>query len=258
MTDTNTGRFIWYDLLTSDSRAAAAFYEHVVGWKSQPWKQGYTLFGGGQGGGPNAGTAQLPEEARKAGAPPHWTSNVCVDDVDATIAEVRALGGKVVMEPMDFPDVGRLAGIADPQGAAIHLFKPRQAVTRPDSSKPGEFTWNELITSGHEAAFDFYSAIFGWEKIRDFDMGPQGKYLVYGRGGRELGGMFTKPKDTPMPPAWLYYVHVAGLDAALGRAKDRGARVQNGPIEVPGGGRIAQLLDPQGAAFALHEDADVF
>jgi hypothetical protein len=109
------------------------------------------------------------------------------------------------------------------------------------------------MTTDHEAAFGFYSALFGWEKIRDFDMGKMGKYLIYGTRGKELGGMFTKSKDMPMPPMWTYYVQVADLDAAILRARAKGARLMNGPMEVPGGARIAQLSDPQGAAFALHE-----
>jgi hypothetical protein len=52
---------------------------------------------------------------------------------------------------------------------------------------------------------------------------------------------------------WLPYVQVADLDAAIARATSKGARVMNGPMEVPGGARIAQLTDPQGAAFALHK-----
>jgi predicted enzyme related to lactoylglutathione lyase len=67
--------------------------------------------------------------------------------------------------------------------------------------------------------------------------------------------MFTKSKDVPMPPMWSYYVEVSDLDAAVERAKARGARLMNGPMEVPGGARVAQLADPQGAAFALHEAA---
>ena len=87
-------------------------------------------------------------------------------------------------------------------------------------------------------------------------MGAMGKYLIYGLGGTELGGMFTKTKEMPMPPMWFYYIEIADLDAAIERAKAKGGRVLNGPMEVPGGARIAQLTDPQGAAFALHENAN--
>ncbi|HEY8089790.1 MAG TPA: VOC family protein, partial [Polyangiaceae bacterium] len=87
------------------------------------------------------------------------------------------------------------------------------------------------------------------------DMGPMGKYLIYANAGGDLGGMFTRPKDKLPHPHWFYYVQVDDLDAAVARAKDGGAKLVNGPMEVPGGARVAQLDDPQGAAFALHESA---
>lgn len=126
-----------------------------------------------------------------------------------------------------------------------------------DRSKPREIGWHELYTTDHEAAFRFYEELFGWERLGEFDMGAMGKYLLWGRGGKQLGGMMTMPKGmkTPdgreVPTSWMYYVTTADLDGALARAKARGARVLNGPMEVPGGQRIVQLLDPQGAAFAL-------
>jgi predicted enzyme related to lactoylglutathione lyase len=55
-----------------------------------------------------------------------------------------------------------------------------------------------------------------------------------------------------MPPSWIYYVQVDDFDAALERARTRGARVINGPVPIPTGTRIVQLTDPQGALFALH------
>jgi predicted enzyme related to lactoylglutathione lyase len=115
------------------------------------------------------------------------------------------------------------------------------------------------MTSNHEAAFAYYSQLFGWKKLRDFDMGDVGSYLIYGQGrgqdDRELGGMFSQAKGAPMPAAWIYYIQVADLDAAIARAKSGGGTLMNGPMEVPGGARIAQLDDPQGAFFALHENA---
>jgi predicted enzyme related to lactoylglutathione lyase len=202
----------------------------------------------------------LPEPAKKMGAPPHWTAHVQVANVDATVAKVRSLDGRVYVEPTDIPKVGRFAVIADPLGASIDVFtplppeKPGPAMTMHDMTKPGEFCWGELMTTDHEAAFRFYSAVFGWKRISDFDMGPMGKYLIYGIGATQMGGMFTKPKQmSPAPPnAFLYYIQVTDLDAAIDRAKGKGAKVLNGPMDVPGGARIVQMLDPQGVAFALH------
>ena len=58
-----------------------------------------------------------------------------------------------------------------------------------------------------------------------------------------------------MPAHWLYYIAVADLDGTIERAKSTGAKLRSGPMAVPGGARIAQLADPEGAAFALHEAA---
>lgn len=252
MIDKNTGRFVWYELMTSDPEAAIAFYGEVVGWKTQAWKDGgYTMWVGSQG--PLGGVTTLPEPAKQMGAPPHWMANVTVADVDQTVAKVRELGGQVYVEPQDIPEIGRFAVIADPQGASIAVFKPGGEMTPHDSERHGAFCWHELLTSDQEGAFAFYSAIFGWERLLDHDMGPMGVYLIYGREGKQLGGMFNKPKDAPMPTTFMYYVEVDDLDAALARAAKMGAKVLNGPMPVPGGARIVQLMDPQGAAFSLHQ-----
>jgi predicted enzyme related to lactoylglutathione lyase len=250
---TNTGRFVWYEDLAKDPKAAIDFYSDVVGWKTQPFEgnKDYVMWVGSQG--PLGGVMKLPDEVAKMGAPPHWMAHVEVENVDATAAQAKKLGGKVYKEPEDIPTVGRFAVIGDPQGASISIFTPSNTMNLHDTSKEGEFCWNELLTSDSDAAFNFYSKLFGWKILQDMDMGPMGTYHVFGIGDRQMGGMMTTPKGSPMPPMWIYYTETPDLDAALERAKKRGATVMNGPMDVPGGGRIAQLKDPQGAAFALHQ-----
>src|SRR5919204_3927327 len=139
MASVNKGLFVWYEHLTRDVEAAIAFYSEVVGWKTQPFGDGgdYTMWVGSQG--PLGGVMTLPDEAAKMGAPPHWLAYVEVEDVDATVALTSKLGGKVCKEPADIPTVGRFAVLADPQGAAIAIFKPEHAMTIHDVSKDGEF-----------------------------------------------------------------------------------------------------------------------
>ena len=249
----NKGQFVWYEQLAKDPKKAIDFYTHVVGWKTQLFKEGedYVMWVGEQG--PLGGVMRLPDEAAKMGTPPHWMAHVQVENVDATASQVKKLGGKVYKEPTEIPSVGRFAVIADPQGAFLSIFTPSDPMTLHDSSKAGEFCWNELLTSDYAAAFDFYSKIFGWKIVQDMDMGPMGTYRVFGIGDKQIGGMMTIPKGQPTPPMWLYYTETPDLDAALGRATKNGAKVMNGPMDVPGGGRIVQLMDPQGAAFALHQ-----
>lgn len=249
MANPNIGRFVWHENMTKDPKAAIAFYTEVVGWKTQPFGADYTMWVGSQG--PLGGTMKLPEQAEKMGAPPHWMGSVQVADVDGAAAQAKKLGGKVYMEPADIPTVGRYAVIADPQGAVIALFKPSGDMALHDDTKEGEFCWNELYTSDQPAAFKFYSELFGWKKLEEMPMGAMGTYLIFGLGEKRLGGMMTKPKEMPVS-AWGYYVEVRDLNAALERAKKKGAEVVNGPSDVPGG-RMAQFMDPQGAFFALHQ-----
>lgn len=251
MTDNNTGRFVWYDLMTTDPTAAQAFYSEVIGWKTQPFEGSpYMMWVGSQG--PLGGVTALPESAKKMGAPPHWMANVQVADVDKTVARARELGGSVLHDPSDIAGVGRFAVIADPQGATLSVYAPSITMAPHDVSKHGEMCWNELLTTDWQGALSFYQSLFGWQKLAEHDMGPMGTYLLYGQNGVQYGGMFNKPADAKMPPAFLYYVQVDDLDAALARATKLGAAVLHGPMEVPGGARIVQLADPQGAAFALH------
>jgi predicted enzyme related to lactoylglutathione lyase len=253
MGNPNTGRFVWYELMVNDAKAAIAFYTEVIGWKTQPFAEGggdYTMWVGSQG--PLGGVMGLGDAP---GAMPCWMSHVQVEDVDAAAAQAKKLGGAIHKAPEDIPTVGRFAVIADPQGAMISLFKPNSDMTPHDQSKEGEFCWRELLTSDSNAAFAFYSKLFGWKVIQEMDMGPMGTYRIYGLGDERLGGMMTVPKGQGTPPMWLYYIEVSNLDAAIARAQKRGAKIMNGPMEVPTGARIVQLQDPQGVAIALHEPA---
>jgi len=254
MAHAKSGEFVWYEHLTKDPKAAIAFYSEVIGWKTQPFGNDgdYIMWVGSQG--PLGGVMTLPDEATKMGAKPSWMAHVCVEDVDATAALVKKLGGKVYKEPDDIPTVGRFAIVGDPLGAVISVFKPANAMELHDAAKEGEFCWNELMTTDSGAAFKFYSELFGWKILQEMEMGPMGTYRIYGVGEKQLGGMMTSPKESPMPPMWIYYAQTQDLDAAIGRATKQGAKVMNGPMDVPGGGRVAQLTDPQGAVFALHQN----
>ena len=132
-------------------------------------------------------------------------------------------------------------------------FTPEASAAAPEGDpKLGEFSWHELMTSDYRAGIAFYTAIFGWETLEEHDMGPMGVYLIFGRNGRQLGGMFNTPANVPAPPNWLQYISVDSADKAVERVKENGGTIMNGPMDVPGGDRIAQCMDPQGAAFAVH------
>jgi predicted enzyme related to lactoylglutathione lyase len=249
------GRFVWHELLTSDPKAGAAFYTKVVGWKTQAWSEdgSYTMFVAKTG--PMAGYMSLPDEAKAMGARPCWMSYIGTPDVDETARLAEQLGGTVLRAPEDIPNIGRFAVIRDPQGAVFSAYTPAQAPRAPEKTALGDFSWHELATSDLEAAFDFYRALFGWEKTESMDMGPTlGTYQMYGWKGMTLGGMFNKPPAMPGPPNWLPYALVPDAKRAAEIVKQLGGQIVNGPMEVPGGGWIAQGLDPQGVYFAVHSE----
>lgn len=245
--------FVWYELMTSDAKAAEGFYRKVVGWKAQDSGQtgmDYTLLLAGDV--PIAGLMALPKEACDAGAKPGWSGYVGVDDVDAYVERITKAGGKVHVPPTDIPNVGRFAMVADPQGAVFCLFKPLSDMPRPpaDPATAGTVGWHELMATDGAKAFDFYADLFGWTKDEAIDMGAMGRYQLFAAGSTAIGGMMTKPAEVPMP-FWTYYFHVDAIGAALERLKAEGGRVINGPMEVPGGDWIVQAVDPQGAMFSL-------
>jgi predicted enzyme related to lactoylglutathione lyase len=252
MSESPLGRFCWFDLMTPDPESAPDFYGAVTGWTTTPFDgagEPYTMFVNGEQ--PMGGVMALPAEAIAAGAPPHWLAYVSTPDVKATAAKAAELGGTVMAE-MDIPTVGSFAIIADPQGAVFAAFQPLESAPGHDGApQVGEFSWHELYTHDWEAAWSFYSALFGWHKTDQMDMGESGIYQMYGRGEQTLGGMMNRMPDMPAPH-WLCYIRVADMDVAAAAVAAAGGKVWNGPMEVPGGDFVAHCFDAQGAAFALH------
>jgi len=249
------GQFVWHELMTPDTAGAKAFYETVVGWKTSkmdgPFH--YTLWLAGDT--PDTaigGMMELTPEAAKMGAPPSWTAYIEVPDADATIAQVEKLGGSVIVPANSVEGVGRFALLKDPQGAAFAVITSANPPKPETDPAPRQFSWHELTTSDLAAGVSFYEQIFGWEKKSEFDMGDMGMYHMFGRDRFTYGGMMKKPAEAP-GVYWLHYARVAdSADAAAERAQKAGSTVMVGPMEVPGGDRIAVIRDPQGAMFAVH------
>jgi predicted enzyme related to lactoylglutathione lyase len=249
------GSFIWYELLTDDTKAAEAFYRAVIGWQaadSGMSSQGYTLFSAGET--PVAGLMTLPREAVDMGARPAWIGYIAVDDVDVFTGRVSQAGGVVYRAPDEVAGVGRFAVVADPQGAAFVLFKGAMDRQRAPAAPgtPGHVGWHELHAADREPAFAFYAGLFGWTKAQAVDLGPMGVYQTFATpgGSDAVGGMMTKVETIPKP-FWLYYFNIENIDAAATRVRDAGGQVLHDPHQVPGGSWIVHCLDPQGVLFAL-------
>jgi hypothetical protein len=244
------GSFIWYELLTPDPDAAAAFYGEVIGWTAEPFGQpetDYRIFSAGKTG--VAGHMKLPEGAEKSGLRPGWLGYVGVDDVDSAVAGIEAAGGKAHMPPMDLEGVGRMALVADPQGVAFYVMRgeSEEASNSFDPMKAGHCSWNELSTPDQEGALAFYTGRFGWEKGDVMPMGEMGGYQFIRHGGGMIGAIMTSPPGRPA--GWNFAFGVRDIEEAAAKIAAGGGRVNYGPVEVPGGDYVVMASDPQGAAF---------
>ncbi|MGB9366265.1 MAG: VOC family protein [Xanthobacteraceae bacterium] len=246
------GRFVWYELVTTDVAAATAFYSRVMGWgawdASAPGKP-YILFGDGKSA--ISALTPLPDDARQTGAEPMWVGYVGVDDVDATAQKITRLGGAVHVPPANASDISRFSVFTDPQAAKLALFKWLRPDQQPPAAldAPGRVGWHELLAADWERAWDFYGDLFGWQK-EHADIGEAGTYQSFSAGGEMIGGMFTKPENMPVP-FWLYYFNVGDLDATAQRVEAGGGQILEGPLEAWDGSWIIRCKDPQGAVFAL-------
>jgi predicted enzyme related to lactoylglutathione lyase len=246
------GRFVWHQLMTRDVAGAKKFYSKLAGWKTLPWPldPAYTVCHSDAG--PVAGIMEITPDL-PAEVPSHWLLYIGTRDVDGTTEAAVRAGGSIVKEPSDMAGAGRYAVLKDPQGAVFAVIDPENARPESQGVPPlGTFSWHELVTSDNEAAFAFYSGLFGWDAITRMDMGPTGIYLIFGENGVQRGGMYIKPPENPGPPSWLPYAHVPDADLSYQAALASGARGTVPPMEVPGGSRIANLVDTAGADFAVH------
>lgn len=248
-------RFSWYELMSKDVPAALAFYREVFGWTTKDAGlpgAGYTqIFVGDRAIG---GALALTDELCAAGAQPAWLGYIAVPDLAVKTEELVAAGGKVVRPMVEIPGMIQFTMVADPHGAVFVMFRglvQGKELSMPPRGTPGGVDWHELHAGDGQAAWTFYSKLFGWSKGElTHDMGALGIYQTWTAGGPAVGGIMTKMAQTPAP-LWLYYVSVADLEQALARVRQHGGTVVHGPMPVPDGSTIANCLDPQGAIFAM-------
>jgi predicted enzyme related to lactoylglutathione lyase len=248
------GSFIWYELLTSDADAAASFYQSVIGWNAESAAMegmDYRFFRTPEGGGVGGFMAISPEMAA-GGARPGWLGYIGVDDVDASVARLLEQGGAVHMPAMDLAGVGRMAMVADPQGAPFYVMRgASDEVSHSfDPQARGHCHWNELSTTDPTAATAFYSDLCGWTKGGVMPMGEMGDYQFLDHAGQTFGAVMRQPMPGG-PSLWLYYFGVADIDAAHAAIGGAGGQVMHGPAEIPGGEFIVVAADPQGAMFGI-------
>lgn len=244
-----TGAPCWIDLMTSDTARSRAFYGELFGWEAEEPAQefgGYFSFGKD-----GVRVAGCMAAQAGAGTPDAWSVYLASDDARKTAEAVAANGGQVHVEPMDVGDLGTMALVADPGGAAVGFWQPGTFAGFGVLGEPGTPAWFELLTRDYQGAVTFYRDVFRWDTHTTGDT-PEFRYTTLVHDGTWLAGIMDATGFLPegVPAHWSVYFGVEDTDAALARAVELGGAVVQ-PAEDTPYGRLASASDPTGARFKL-------
>lgn len=245
------GEFATIDLAAKDFGGQTEFYEALFGWThtDMPTEKGpYRLFA--KDGGAVAGAFPMAPDMIAAGVPSTWNTYVAVDDVDATAEKAVTLGGQIAMPAVDAAGYGRFAGITDPTGATVFLWRSNA----PDSSaiykQPGALAWNDLSSWDPVKAVEFYKELFGWD-VEAMEGGPMAYWMITVEGEGQAGIMPMPEMMSPETPSnWLVYFGAEDAHAVTERAIALGGSAVVEPMDTAGM-VWSVLTDPAGATFAI-------
>lgn len=242
------GMFVWRELSTSDVQGALRFYAGLFGWNSKKVDM------------PNGAYHLLHKAEKQVGGlmalekgvdmPPYWMSYLSVPNVDAALRSAKKLGAEVVWGPLDVEEIGRMATVVDPRGAAFSLMKAVKGDPVFEAPQLGEFCWEQLASHDLPTARAFYADVAGWQ-AQPF---PEQGYEVLGLGsGPGEQAATLVPSTPPLSAGWLSFVSVEELEKACKRTTQLGGKVLSDPIVVQGIGRYVVIADPQGARLGLFQ-----
>jgi uncharacterized protein len=267
----------WIDSSHPDADAAAAFYGGLFGWEFED-----AMPAGAPGryliarlrGGDVAALSSPPEGATSEAV---WNTYIWVEDADEAAAKARDAGGSVLSEPFGVMDAGRMAVIADPEGATFCLWQARQHRGARIVNEPGSLNFNVLNTRDPEPAKRFYGALFGWttldlgsgefwtlrsygDYLEELTPGTRERTAELGAAGFEDVVAAIAPIGTDTHAHWSVTFATDDADATAAKAADLGGEVLLAPVDAPYS-RLTVLRDPQGASFTatafVRENKDV-
>jgi uncharacterized protein len=259
----------WIDTSQPDPEAAVAFYSGLFGWDCEdvmPPGSGGKYFIARLHGGDVAAVGAQPE-----GGPPMavWNTYIWVTSADEAAGKVKDAGGRVVTEPFDVMDAGRMAVCTDPEGAAFCVWQAKEHKGARIVNEPGSLNFNNLNTRDAEGAKAFYGSVFGWETL---GLGNAGMWRLPGYGDfleQDDPGLRKRMAEagapegfedvvaainpitddqTDVPAHWSVTFAVDDADATADRAAALGGQVVVPPFDAPWV-RMTVITDPQGATF---------
>jgi predicted enzyme related to lactoylglutathione lyase len=239
----------WIEVFTSDPDKSRALYGELLGWTSDETGEEYGGYINFRKDG--VYVAGCMRNDGQAGMPDVWTIYLATDDAEKTAEAAAANGGQVILPAMQVMQLGNMALVADPGGAAIGVWQPGLHKGFGILAEPGAPSWFELLTRKYDESVEFYRQVFKWDTHAASDT-PGFRYTTLGEGDGQLAGIMDASAFLPegVPAQWSIYFGVEDADAALAKIVELGGTITQ-PAEDTPYGRLAQAADPTGALFKL-------
>jgi predicted enzyme related to lactoylglutathione lyase len=248
----HVGKVIWVDLVTPNLTVAKRFYAGLFGWTFSDIHDRTTDYAVAMlDGRPVCGIFQRAEPAGEH-RQPNWLTFIATNDVDATKQLVVEKGGQVLFAPHAYPQRGRQAIFADPQGAVFAALASSSGDPPDVLATPGEWIWSSLIAQDPGADVAFYQSLFGYE-VFDSPNGDGTEHLILSTDDYARASVNALPEAGHHHPHWLNFVRVLDTMQMTTTVTQLGGRVLVEPRVDRHGGKVAVVADPSGAPFGLLE-----
>nr|WP_321513482.1 VOC family protein [uncultured Pseudodesulfovibrio sp.] len=242
------GKFVWFDLFTTDMTAAQNFYDRVFDWGFERSNEGNpqvkNILHRGQFVGNMIGRNSTPDDS-------YWLSYISVADTDHAYDAALGSGATSYASPKEMPNRGRVAVIVDSRMSLIGLLK--SPVGDPPDVKPvaGQWVGTELWTDSLDDALAFYTRLGGYnaESVTANDMV---QYRLLSTNGRIRAGIVSTQR-VDIAPQWVPYVAVENIQATMELIRANGGRILLEPQMDVTSGRLALFSDPTGAVLGIRE-----
>jgi hypothetical protein len=243
------GKFVWFDLVTTDLAAARRFYGAVFGWQFRTAGEApasYTLV---QDAGQNIAGMFLHTPPPGATRGARWLSLISVDDPAKVVGYVEQHGGTVLVPPATIAGRGTHVLFRDPQGAVFGVLKSASGDPADTPVADGDFFWVDLLTPDPARAAEFYRGFAAYD-VSERELGPGVTRAVLASGGYARAGIASLPAAVRQP-GWLPYILVEDVAGTLDKARAAGGRVLVEPRADLLDGSLAVIADPSGGVLGI-------
>ncbi len=242
------GKFVWFDLFTTDMTAASNFYDALFGWEFKRTNEinpaVKTIYQNGKPIANMIGRNGEPGQSK-------WLPYMSVEDVDASVVVTKNNGGSEYKPARELPDRGRIAVILDPQGAAVALLTSSSGDPQGNAFASNHWLGCELWTTDVDGAAAFYQKLVGYD-VDLINVHEKVEYRMLSRNGKRRGGIVSIPWKT-VKPEWIPYITVDKVLQTVIKAQELGGKVLLTPDMSVKEGRVAIIADPTGAVFGIQQ-----